>query len=87
MRDSFSFTARDFGQIVSRSEVIAVAQQVKGVLGVDLDRFYRGTYDPDNPLQERLIPASAEVDALGNTVAAELLLLDNGAFDSLEEMP
>ena len=43
LRAAFSFDARDFNQIVSRSEIIAIAQAEKGVLGVDLDRFYRGT--------------------------------------------
>jgi predicted phage baseplate assembly protein len=83
LRKSFSFDARDFGQIVSRSEVIAVAQEVEGVLGVDLNCFYRGTIIK---LEERLTPAVATVE-LGNAIAAELLLLDTGPFDSLEEMP
>ncbi|CAH1087662.1 putative baseplate assembly protein [Candidatus Nitrotoga sp. 1052] len=83
LRAAFSFDARDFGQIVSRSEIIAVAQEVDGVLGVDLDRFYRGTAIT---LEERLTPAAATTDAQGNGVAAEILLLDNGPFDYLEEM-
>lgn len=84
LRSAFSFDARDFGQSVSRSEIIAVAQEVDGVLGVDLDSFYRGTAVK---LEKRLTPAAATVDALGNVHAAELLLLDTGPLDSLEEMP
>ena len=84
LRTAFSFDARDFGQIVSRSEIIAVAHEVEGVLGVDLDRFYRGTAIA---LEERLTPAAATIDAQGNGIAAELLLLDTGPFDYLEEMP
>lgn len=84
LRAAFSFAARDFGQIVARSEVIAVAQEVDGVLGVDLDRFYRGA---TVALEERLSPAAATVDAQGNGVAAEILLLDDGPLDYLEEMP
>lgn len=84
LRAAFSFDARDFGQIVSRSEIIAVAQEVEGVLGVDLDRFYRGA---TITLEERLTPAAATTDAQGNGIAAELLLLDSGPFDYLEEMP
>lgn len=84
LRAAFSFDARDFGQIVSRSEIIAVAQEVEGVLGVDLDRFYRSA---TIALEERLTPAAATVDAQGNGIAAELLLLDTGPFDYLEEMP
>ena len=84
LRAAFSFDARDFGQIVSRSEIIAIAQEVEGVLGVDLDRFYRGT---TIALEQRLTPAVATTDAQGNGIAAELLLLDTGQFDYLEEMP
>lgn len=84
LRTAFSFDARDFGRIVARSEIIAVAQAVDGVLGVDLDRFYRGA---TITLEERLTPAPATTDAQGNGIAAELLLLDTGPFDYLEEMP
>ncbi len=83
LRAAFSFDARDFGQIVPRSEVIAVAQEVAGVVGVDLDSFYRGD---TATLEERLTPVAATVNN-GNAVAAEILLLDAGPFDSLEEMP
>ncbi len=84
LRAAFSFDARDFGQIVSRSEIIAAAQEVDGVLGVDLDRFYRGTAIT---LEERLTSAAATINAQGNGVAAEILLLDTGRpFDYLEEM-
>lgn len=84
LRNAFCFDARDFGQIVSRSEIIAVAQQVDGVLGVDLDSFYRGSL---STLEKRLTPAAAGVDAQGNSHAAELLLLSTDPLDSLEEMP
>ena len=84
LRAAFSFDARDFNQTVSRSEIIAIAQGVQGVLGVDLDRFYRGTIIT---LEQRLTPAAATTDAQGNGVAAEILLLNTGPFDYLEEMP
>lgn len=84
LRAAFSFDARDFGQTVSRSEIIATAQEVEGVLGVDMDRFYRGT---TIALEQRLTPAAATTDAQGNGIAVELLLLDTGPFDYLEEMP
>ena len=83
LRQAFSFAARDFGQIVARSEVITVAQQVKGVVGVDVDRFYR---DATVALEERLSPAPASVDGNDEGVAAELLLLDPGPLDYLKEM-
>ena len=41
VRNTFSFDARDFGQPVHRSEVIATIQAVKGVRFVDLTQFYR----------------------------------------------
>jgi len=84
LRAAFCFDARDFGQLVARSQIIAVVQEVDGVLGVDLDRFYRGSVIT---LEERLTPAFATADARGNGIAAELLLLDSGPFDYLEEMP
>jgi len=84
LRAAFAFDARDFGQTVARSEIIAAAQAVAGVVGVDLDRFYRGTAIA---LEERLIPGAATVDGSGSAVAAALLLLDTGPFDYLEEMP
>lgn len=85
LRTAFSFDTRDFGQIVSRSELIAIAQTVEGVLGVDLDKFYR---DSDKLKEDRLISASAKVVA-DKAVGAELLLLDPEPFDSsdyLKEM-
>lgn len=84
LRQAFSFEARDFGQSVARSEVINVAQQVPGVLGVDLDYFYRGVTPS---LEDRLSPQAARVNGNGEGVAAELLLLDPGPLDYLEEMP
>jgi hypothetical protein len=84
LRQAFSFDACDFGQIVSRSEVITVVQNVPGVVAVDVDYFYRGT---TQTLEDRLGPAAATVDLNGDGVAAELLLLDPGPLDYLEEMP
>ena len=84
LREAFSFDARDFGQGVARSEVISVAQQVTGVVGVDVDYFYRGA---SQSLEDRLFPEPADVDGNGDGIAAELLLLDPGALDYLEEMP
>jgi hypothetical protein len=84
LRQAFSFDARDFGQIVARSEVINVAQQVPGVVGVDVDYFYQGA---TQTLEDRLGPEAAAVDINGDGIAAELLLLDPGPLDYLEEMP
>lgn len=83
LRDAYSFDARDFGQTVARSEVIAIAHAVSGVLGVDVDYFYRGATPA---VADWLTPAPASVDAAGNLTAAELLLLDSAAFHYLDEL-
>ena len=41
LRARFSFEARSFGQPVALSEVIAVVQEVAGVVAVDVNDFYR----------------------------------------------
>jgi hypothetical protein len=45
LQTEFSFEARQFGQGVARSEVIAVIQRVDGVVGVDLDFLYLSVVD------------------------------------------
>lgn len=40
LREAFSFDARSFGQVVGRSEVLAVMHRVDGVIAVDIDQFY-----------------------------------------------
>lgn len=89
LRASFSFDARALAQPVQQSEVIAAAQAVPGVLAVELTRLYGGT----QPLaqtavstQIRLLAARMRVHD-GTALAAELLTLDPGPFDLLEEMP
>lgn len=46
LREAFSFAARDFGQAVARSEVIALIQAVPGVVGVRLETLHRAEQDP-----------------------------------------
>jgi len=81
LRARFSFEARSLGQPVQQSEVIAVAQAVRGVVAVDLDFLYRGTQSR----QVRLLAARMHV-AAGEAVADEILTLAPGPFDRLEEM-
>lgn len=88
LRAHFSFDARDLGQAVQQSDVIAVAQSVAGVVAVDLSRLYGGTQPAAQTvpsLQVRLLASRMRVE---NGVArpAELLTLDPGPFDQLEEM-
>jgi predicted phage baseplate assembly protein len=73
LRVGFSFTARQFGQPVALSEVIAVLQSVPGVVAVDVDEFYRfGTAAG----LHALLPAAAPQAGAQGIVAAELLTLD-----------
>ncbi len=73
---AFSFDAREFGQSVSKSEVVAAMQAVPGVVSVDLNLFQRTDADEDElPLAERLIAATPRAGT-NVTVPAELLMLD-----------
>lgn len=70
---SYSFDARDFGQSVSPSEIIAVIQSVAGVLAVDLDQL--GGKNPFSAAHFRLHSHTARW--AGNSILpAELLLID-----------
>ena len=82
LRQRFSFGARSFAQPVVLSEVIAVIQDVDGVVAVDVDKLYRGA----TPEQKTRLPADRpHIDAYGVLRAAELLTLDPGPL-SLEVM-
>jgi hypothetical protein len=88
LRVRFGFEARALGQPVHQSEVIAVAQAVRGVSAVDLDFLYRVAPPPapSPPSREvRLLAARMHVEA-GEAVADEILTLAPGPFDRLEEM-
>jgi predicted phage baseplate assembly protein len=70
---AFSFSARQFGQAVSAGEVVTVAQNVAGVVAVDLDTLYREDQSPAE--RDRLTAARAAWT--GEDVTwAELLVLD-----------
>ena len=92
LRAAFGFPARDFGQPVHRSQVVAAAHTVPGVVAVDLDRLYRPVHLLHLPfhhgtlLNERLLPAPAEVAADGTARGAQLLTLADGNLDWLEAM-
>jgi predicted phage baseplate assembly protein len=72
---AFSFDARELGQGVSRAQVIAVLQDVKGVIGVDVNWFHRT--GAEQTLEDRLGSARPQ-PSLDGTVpaAAELLTID-----------
>ncbi|HEY3052515.1 MAG TPA: putative baseplate assembly protein [Thermoanaerobaculia bacterium] len=75
LRKRFSFEARNFGQPVILSEVIAAMQSVKGVVSVSVDALYAVTEPLDPKLNTRLDPES------GPNGAAGLLVLDPNPID------
>src|SRR5215212_601865 len=81
LRARFSFEARSFGQPVALSEVIAVIQEVPGVVAVNVNAFHHREGEPDE-LSSRLDPKGPQVDVSG----AELLTLDPAPIP-LKEMP
>jgi hypothetical protein len=83
LRDHFSFDARNFGQAVALSEVIAVMQNVPGVMAASIKALYRtdGSGQPGTILQAAM-PRSGD-----KTIdEAELLTLDPAPID-LKVMP
>ncbi|MFB2894816.1 putative baseplate assembly protein [Aerosakkonemataceae cyanobacterium BLCC-F50] len=74
--DTFAFKRRQFGQAVTRSEVVAVIQNIEGVVAVDLDALYQA--QQSKTLTESLTVLKARSDPQKNEVhPAQLLLLDS----------
>ena len=71
LRARFDFDARSFGQPVTLSEVIAVIQQIEGVIAVDINELFRTDVPPQKHPEPRLGAAFPD-----GTLAAELLTLD-----------
>lgn len=87
LRGAFGFAARGFGQTVTMSEVIAIAQNVPDVVAVDLDRLYRIVPPADAMVVHPRLPAALpSLGPDGEMMAAELLTLDPGPLDALEVM-
>jgi len=88
LRAHFAFDARELGQPVQQSDVIAAAQSVPGVVAVDLTKLYGGTtpYAQTVPSRQvRLLASRMHVDQ-GVAKPSELLTLDPAPFALLEEM-
>lgn len=73
--EAFAFASRSFGQAVTKSEVIAVAQGVKGVIAVDLDKLY--VHGSAATLETRL-PANIAHWEVNEIKPAELLTVNAG---------
>lgn len=88
LRERFSYEAREFGQGVAFSEVIAVIQGVPGVNSADLNRIKKRTFGPRGVIPENFlggyVPAHLPRDgvSLPSARPAELLLLDERTFGS-----
>jgi hypothetical protein len=88
LRAHYAFDQRALGQPVQQSEVIAVAQNVPGVVAIDLTRLYGGTQPlPQTYLskQVRLLASRMRVQN-GVALPSELLTLDPSPLDQLEQM-
>lgn len=55
LTEAFSFDTRAFGQAVTSSEVIALAQSIDGVVAVDLDQFW---FADETPKLNQRLPAN-----------------------------
>jgi len=71
LRTRFGFDARQFGQPVSKSEVISALQQTAGVVFVDLNDLSRTDTGSGD-----VLPAAMPQPGTREPIAAELLLLD-----------
>jgi Baseplate J-like protein len=81
LREAYSFEARGLGEPVYRSEIVATAHTVAGVLGVDVDALYTGA---TSDLAGRLIAQRTDVDSAGDAIPAGVLVLHEDPFDALE---
>ncbi|MFC5742690.1 putative baseplate assembly protein [Dyella tabacisoli] len=84
LRAAFGFQARYFGQWVSLSEVLEVAQTVDGVQAVQITQLYRSD-DPYAGLNQILVAAAAPSGGQG-AAPAELLTLDPGPLVTMGVM-
>lgn len=89
LRARFGFAKQSLGGAVQQSEVIAIAQAVRGVVAVDLDLLYGGSAPLSQTTrsnQVRLLATRMHV-ASGIAQPDEILTLHPGPFERLEEMP
>ena len=78
---AFSFDNRSFGQAITASEVIAAAQGVGGVVGVDLDKLY---FDGSNATSNQRLPANIAHWEANQIQSAELLTINASGIELTE---
>jgi predicted phage baseplate assembly protein len=77
LMSTFSFDQQQFGEGVAQSEVIAVIQQVPGVVAVEITAFYRSDTGQGSGPPPSVLRASAPVSGSDGTLTpAEILVLD-----------
>jgi hypothetical protein len=79
LRAGFSFSAREFGQAVTLSEVMSAIQNVAGVVAVDVNKLYRT--DHQEAWNEILVAEMPRAGDDSSVPAAELLTLDPAALE------
>jgi len=88
LRERYAFSARELGQPVQQSDVMACVHTVAGVVALDLDLLYGGSAPPSQTVpsrQPRLLAQRMAVLA-GQPQASEMLTLDPQPLDRLEVM-
>jgi hypothetical protein len=85
LRNAFAFVARNFGQWVTLSEVLEVAQRVDGVTAVQITQLYRSDRPPPPDFNSILVAEAAHSGGQ-SALPAELLTLDPGPLAQLGTM-
>lgn len=85
LNNTFSFTARRFGQGVTPAEVTTVMQNIDGVIAIDLERIWRTDQSYLAAPPRRIIEAMPPIDVNGQRQTAELLLISENDSDIILE--
>ncbi|WP_413167478.1 putative baseplate assembly protein [Capilliphycus salinus ALCB114379] len=85
LNSNFAFDRRQFAQAVTASEVVAIIQNIEGIVAVDLDALYQ--VGSSKALEQSLTALPARSDPLNNQVHPAQLLLLNPAGIQLTIVP